>query len=229
VTHADAPGPAVGASDALPAAVVFDFDGTIVDTESMSDTVLADVLAELGHEVGTDDLVATRGRVFSWLQDWLWDRWGVSAQTYQALAEPAWERLLEEGVPTFDDAMALLDELGRLDVPLAVCTSGSRDHLDRIVDMLGFDGRFVASVTSNDVAHHKPHPLPYRRAVELLDAPVARTVAIEDTVVGATSAVDAGLRVIGRPHPDMADLADIVHLQVDRLDLAAVRAVLVDT
>lgn len=218
-----------GARRGLPDAVVFDFDGTIVDTESMSNTVLTEVLAELGHEVTEDDLLAARGRAFSWWEGWLAERWGVSAETYRALAQPAWDRLLQDGVPTFDDATTLLDELVRRDVPLAVCTSSGRGSFERILDRLDFGDLFEATVTASDVARHKPDPMPYRRTVELLGSPPARTVAIEDTVVGATAAVGAGLRVVGRPHPELADLSDIVHLQVGHVDLAAVRAVLATT
>lgn len=209
----------------LPDAVVFDFDGTLVDTESMSDIVLTEVLADLGHEVAHADVLATRGRAFSWLEEWLWERWEIGADQYRALARPVWERQLDAGVPTFDDTMVLLDDLEALGVPMAVCTSSGRSHLDHILDRLGLADRFAVTVSASDVPRHKPDPMPYALAVELLGTPAARTVAIEDTVVGATSAVAAGLRVIGRPHPDMADLSGIAHMQVDHVDLQAVRAV----
>lgn len=213
---------------ALPDAVVFDLDGTIVDTESISERVLAGVLGDLGHEVTRDDIVQVRGRAFSWLQGWLWERFEVDKEQYRTLAEPAWARGIQEyGLPTFPDAIGLLDDLTEAAVPLAVCTSSSRGHLDLVLETLELESRFSATVSATDVARHKPDPMPYRLAVELLGVAPGRSVAIEDTAVGATAAVRAGLRVIGRPHPEMADLSGIAHLQVDHLDLAAVQSVLV--
>lgn len=210
----------------LPDAVVFDLDGTLVDTESISEQVLTEVLGGLGHEVTHDDLVQVRGRAFAWLQDWLWQRFEVDAEQYRALAGPAWARGMEHGIPTFADATGLLDDLTEAGVPMAVCTSSGRGHLDRVLEVLAWQTRFRATVSATDVARHKPDPMPYRLAIELLGTEAARSVAIEDTVVGATAAVAAGLRVIGRPHPEMADLSGIAHLQVDHLDLAALHAVL---
>lgn len=210
----------------LPDAVVFDLDGTLVDTESISDAVLTEVLGELGHEVTHEDLLDTRGRAFAWLREWMWERFEVEAKAYQALSRPAWERRLSAGVPTFPDARDLLDELGDLDIPLAVCTSSGRGHLDRVLHRLDLTDRFVATVSATDVTRHKPDPMPYAMAVDLLGMEPERCVAIEDTVIGVTAAAAAGLRVVGRPHPDMADLTGIAHLQVDHLDLAAVRDVM---
>ncbi len=220
--------PPAGARDVgpLPDAVVFDLDGTLVDTESISEAVLTEVLGELGHVVTPEDLAEQRGHAFAWMRGWLWDRFEVSEQDYRSLAGPAWDRGMADGVPTFDDARELLDQLTGLDVPLAVCTSSGRGHLDRVLELLGLEHRFVATVSATDVARHKPDPMPYARAVTLLDVAPDATVAIEDTLIGATAAAAAGLRVVGRSHPVSVDLSDAAHLQVDRLDLAAIQAVL---
>lgn len=220
--------PPRGARDVgpLPDAVVFDLDGTLVDTESISEAVLTQVLGELGHVVTADDLVEVRGHAFAWMRGWLWERFRVDAQRYRALAGPAWKRHMATGVPTFPDARALLDELWDLRIPLAVCTSSGRGHLDEVLDQLGITHRFVATVSATEVSRHKPDPMPYARAVDLLGVAPAATVAIEDTVIGATAAAAAGLRVVGRSHHGMLDLAGVAHHQVDHLDLAAVQSVL---
>lgn len=213
---------------ALPAGVVFDLDGTIVDTETISDNVLATVLAEFGHEVSDEDLLATRGRAWSWLEPWLRDRWGVDGDSYRERSRPAWRAQLRDGVPTFPDAMAVLDALWGRGVPLALCTSSGRSHCDRMLELVGIEDRFVATVTASDVERHKPDRAPYALAHRLLGTPAAGTVAIEDTRIGATAARAAGLRVVGRPHPGTADLADLVHRQVDELTLGDLVAALHD-
>lgn len=212
----------------LPAAVVFDLDGTLVDTETVSERVMAGVLADLGHEVTDEEIQSVRGRAFAWLREWMLDRFGVTEQEYRTLSTPRWRTAMEEGFATFDDTMAVLDRLRDLGVPLGLCTSSGRDSMEAVVASIGLDGQFAAMVSATDVDRHKPHPEPYREATRLLEAPPTRTVAIEDTRIGATAAVEAGLRVIGRPDKDRVDLADIVHVQVETVTIDAVRAVLAD-
>lgn len=210
----------------LPEGVVFDLDGTLVDTESISEVVFSSVLAELGHDVTEADLLEMRGRAFSWLRTWLWERFGVEEANYRDLASLHWDDALAGGVATFDDTVAVLEQLHRLDVPMAVCTSSGRRHCDQVLDAVGLADRFVATVTASDVADHKPHPAPYRRAVVLLGTDATATVAIEDTRVGATAAKAAGLRVVARPHPDTGDVSDVAHLQVAHVTLESLGAVL---
>lgn len=213
----------------LPAGVVFDLDGTLVDTETVADEVLRVSLATLGHDVTDRDLLQVRGRAFAWMTRWLEQRFGVTAERYRAVSRPHWERAMADGIPTFDDAIDLLDDLAERGVALAVCTSSGRGHLDAVLATVpALADRFTATVSADDVIAHKPDPEPYALATRLLGANPAATVAIEDTQIGVTSAIAAGLRVIGRSRIADVDL-DRAHLQVDRLDWGAVAAVLTVT
>lgn len=209
----------------LPSAVVFDLDGTLAATESMSDEVLVRVFSQLGHHVTDEDLLQARGRAFPWFVEWMDRRFAVTEAQYRSLAPQAWDDLLADGVPSFEDAMALLDVLHDAGVPLGLCTSSGRGHADRMMRGLGIADLFVATVTATDVTRHKPDPEPYALACVLLGVEPGAAVAIEDTRVGATSARAAGMRVLARPEQGLVDLQDVAHRQVDVLTLEDVRAV----
>ncbi len=197
------------------AGVVFDLDGTLVDTESIAHHVLTTSLAALGHTITDDEIHDLRGKAWSHTGPWMQERFGVAEAEYRAQSSQAWEAAFAAGVDTFDDTIAVLAGLREEGVPVAVCTSSGRGHLDRVLAAVpALTGAFAATVSATDVTNHKPDPEPYRRAVGLLGTPPGRTVAVEDTATGVASARDAGLRVVGRPSGPPTDLA-AAHLVVE--------------
>ncbi len=197
------------------AGVIFDLDGTLVDTESVSDTVFRTALERLGHRMSDDEVHGLRGHAWSSIGPWMRDRFGVSEQAYRAQARPLWDEAFDAGLATFPDTVGLLTTLVDEGVPVGVCTSSGRAHLDRILATVpALSGRFAVSVSATEVANHKPHPEPYHRARELLGTPAARTVAIEDSATGVAAAVGARLRVVGRQSGTPTDLS-AAHLEVD--------------
>lgn len=203
------------------AGVVFDLDGTLVDTESIAHHVLTTSLAALGHEITEEEIHGLRGKAWSHTGPWMRERFGVAEEGYRAQSSSAWDAAFEAGVDTFDDTVGVLGELRAEGVPVAVCTSSGRGHLDRVLAAVpALSDAFVASVSATEVTNHKPDPEPYRRAVELLGTPPDRTVAIEDTATGVAAARGAGLRVIGRPSGPPTDLS-AAHLVVEAVTRAA--------
>lgn len=199
------------------AAVVFDLDGTLVDTESVSDDVFAQALAALGHAVTDAELLELRGKAWSYTGRWMLQRYGVTEEEYRAHSRPAWDAAFEAGIETFADTTELLAELVAEGIPVAVCTSSGRGHLDRVLSAVPtLADAFDATVSATDVTNHKPDPEPYRLAVSMLRTPPEHTVAIEDTATGVAAAVAAGLRVIGRQSGPPTDLSQ-AHLEVDKV------------
>lgn len=199
------------------AAVVFDLDGTLVDSEPVSDRVFAGALASLGHTLTEADLHELRGHAWSWIQPWLLARFGVTEGQFRAESRPAWDRAFDDGLATFPDVVTVLDGLVEEGVPVGVCTSSGRAHLDRVLATVPeLTGRFDVSVSATDVANPKPHPEPYERARALLGSPGDRTVAIEDSATGVAAAIGAGLRVVGRRSGPPTDLT-AAHVEVATL------------
>jgi HAD superfamily hydrolase (TIGR01509 family) len=214
----------------LPAAVVFDCDGTLVDTERVTDEAVRTALASLGLELTDADAAAMRGRPWPHTRRYLVDRYDMA----DADVEEYLDRYAETVVPrfddddlVFDDAVEVLDELRAAGVPVAVCTASGREHLERILSLAPLRGVFRASVAREDTTRQKPDPAPYLTAIGRLGDAVDRRLepaevsVVEDTDVGTAAGVAAGCWTVGidrgaRLHD--LDHADVV---VERLTVEA--------
>jgi len=112
-------------------------------------------------------------------------------------------------------------------VPLAICSGAARAEIEPVVEAAGLTGCFRAVVSSDDVAHGKPDPEGYRRALELLDADPASAAVFEDTEAGVASARAAGVgRVLAlRTTLEPSRLAGADEL-LERLDVTVMQRLL---
>lgn len=180
-------------------AVVFDCDGTLVDSERVSRAAMAEVLAEDGHVATDAEYDAVVGRAWAHTRAHLVDLMGyddAGIASYQQRVRAAFRARMDQ-VVVFDDAARTLEVLQDAGVPLAVCTSSGRDHLEALLALPGLADRFDATVTREDTDQHKPSPAPYLLAAERLDVVPRRCLVVEDTPTGITSARAAGMRVVG--------------------------------
>jgi HAD superfamily hydrolase (TIGR01509 family) len=185
----------------LPAAVLWDMDGTLVDTEPYWIAAEHAIVEEHGgtwndefaHQLVGNDLM-------------------VSARFIQENSPITWEpeRIVDEllvrviarvreHVPWRPGARELLSALGEAGVPCALVTMSWRSLADAVVSALP-DGAFAAVVTGDEVEHGKPHPEPYHAAARLLGVEARDCVAIEDSPTGVRSAVAAGVPTLAVPH-----------------------------
>lgn len=217
--RADAAGPA----DALPAGVVFDCDGTLADTETLSARAWREVLARRGVEVTDADHTAIIGRAwphgfehFSARAD-LGDIDAFRAELRAQSAE-----IYADGLELFPDAVATLLALTAAGVPVAVASSSSRAHVLRCLERGGLGDHVSAVVGADDVREHKPHPEPYRMAAAAIGVDPTRCTAVEDTPIGVASARAAGTFTVAveRGVVDPAGLVSADRV-VAELDVAA--------
>lgn len=182
-------------SDArLPSAVLWDMDGTLVDTEPYwieCEYALVDCYGgtwsdELAHaQVGNDLIETARSLV----------RHGGVALPPLEIVERLLDGVVERvrgHLPWRPGAQELLEELHALRVPCALVTMSWRRLAEAVADALP-PGRFAALVTGDEVDRPKPFPDPYLRAARLLGADPSACVAIEDSPKGVASAVAAGV------------------------------------
>lgn len=191
----------VTASDALPAAVLWDMDGTLVDTEPYWISAEHAIVEEAGgvwsdeyaHQlVGNDLLVSAQ---------FIRDHSPVDLEPVQIIEELL-ERVIaqvREHVPWRPGAVELLTALGEQGVPSALVTMSWRSLAEAVLGALP-DGTFAAVVTGDEVEHGKPHPEPYLAAATALGVAVQECVAIEDSPTGVRSAVAAGVPTLAVPH-----------------------------
>lgn len=185
-------------------AVVFDMDGVLFDTEPIHIRAWAEVLAELGHELTRAVIEPCIG-----IPDY------ESAEVlrrYYGTTESAEELLARKRAIYPDMAAAVVapfpgvaEGLQRLTarVPVALATSCHVPETELLLDRAGLLHFFPIRVTAEMVAHRKPAPDPFLRAMALLGADPATTLAVEDSAPGITAARAAGCTVlaIASSHP----------------------------
>lgn len=203
----------------LPDAVAFDCDGTIADTESLSEIAWSEVLRARGVEWTAADFQALVGRPFAVNWEHFQQRGDLGdVATFRAELRARFRVLFDAGLEVHDDAVAAMRDLAGRGVGIAVVSSSTRDHIDRVLDRAGVTGLVGHVVASGDTPRHKPDPDPYLAACRLLDVTPARTVGVEDTSTGARSSRAAGLWTVAvrRAHAG-AELAEHADLTVDLL------------
>jgi HAD superfamily hydrolase (TIGR01509 family) len=186
---------------ALPAAVFWDMDGTLVDTEPYWINAEHAVVEEAGgvwsdayaHElVGNDLMVSAR---------FIRDNSPVELDPVEIVEELLTRvvRQVREHVPWRPGAVELLTALRDQGVPNALVTMSWRSLADAVLAALPV-GAFDAVITGDEVEHGKPHPEPYLAAARALGVELAESVAIEDSPTGVRSAVAAGVPTLAVPH-----------------------------
>jgi HAD superfamily hydrolase (TIGR01509 family) len=182
-------------------AVLWDMDGTIVDTEPYWFAAEHAVVAEHG-DYWSDDLA--RSVVGFDLLDSahvMIDNGGVRLTPHEIvelLLDSVVTELKRE-VPWRPGARELLADVRSTGIPTALVTMSWRRFADEVVKALP-NGAFDVSVVGDDVEHGKPHPDPYLLAAERLGVDIRKCVAIEDSPTGVASALAAGAIVLAVPH-----------------------------
>ncbi|GAA4858325.1 HAD family hydrolase [Actinomycetospora straminea] len=211
------------------AAVLWDMDGTLVDSEWLWDVSLADLAAHLGGELSVElreDLVGSSlprsvsaVRAAAGLDPD--DPDGVAADGRWLLERT--KRLFAVDLPWRPGAREALVAVRAAGLPTALVTSTYRELTDVALDTIGRQF-FDVTVCGDEVSATKPDPAPYLRAAELLGVAPHACVAVEDSPTGTRSAVAAGATVVVVPSevsvpPGERRLLrpDLVGLSVDEL------------
>jgi HAD superfamily hydrolase (TIGR01509 family) len=204
-----------------PAAVLFDMDGTLIDSEKLWDVALEELAAYYG---GTLSPSARRVMVGTSMAQTLAILHADLGQPWRdAAAGAEWlERRVAELFATDlrwrPGARRLLGAVRRAGIPTALVTSTARALVEVALDTLGRDN-FDVVVCGDEVSAPKPDPTPYLTAARRLAVPIHRCVAIEDSPTGVASARAAGAVVLAVPSEVRLDPAVGVHLRDSLLDV----------
>ncbi|KUO18618.1 HAD-IA family hydrolase [Streptomyces dysideae] len=176
-------------------AVLFDMDGTLVDTERLWWEAVQQVADRTLTEA---DQPAVLGRPVEHTAAWLAAATGAPAADLAARLHREFADRVRTGIVPRPGALSLLRALAREGVPTALVTASPRAIADTVLDALGRD-LFAVSVTADDTEHTKPAPDPYLAACRALGVDPAACVAVEDTQTGVSSAEAAGCAVLAVP------------------------------
>ena len=185
----------------LPAAVLWDMDGTLVDTEPYWITAEHELVAEHGGVWTDEHAHSLVGNPLLVSAEYIREHGGVDLPPAQIVEELV-DRVaaaVEHHVPWRPGVRALLAELADAGVPCALVTM-SYTRLAAAVARHLPAGTFRAIVTGDEVQHGKPDPEAYRTAAARLGVAPADCLAIEDSPAGVASAEAAGVPVVAVPH-----------------------------
>ena len=184
-------------------AVLFDMDGTLVDSEKLWDVAMHAFYAQKGGVLTDAVRETTVGGSAENVMRIVYDDLGLDP-TPESMAESAdWlhvytGELFEQGLPWRPGAQELLETLAASGIPLALVTNTRRTLTEQALKTIG-SHYFTVTVCGDEVPDGKPHPAPYLRAAELLGVAAEDCLAIEDSERGVVSASRAGLVVAAIP------------------------------
>ena len=183
-------------------AILFDFDGVVIESEYEGNAHIADYLSRIGHATSPEHamthFMGLSGRQFiDAIESWIGRPLPEDFFAERA-AEDA--RAMRDGVGAVDGAIDFIRSLPA-DLPVAIASSSShawiRRHLDHIGLLDRFDGRIFSGKEDVPAGRGKPEPDLYRLAARAIGVDIARTVILEDSPVGVTGALRTGATVIG--------------------------------
>ncbi len=179
-----------------PAAVAFDLDGTLVDTESILIEAQRQTLMDLGFPELAPDHPRTFGMGMEPGVARLSEFYGVDYAQVLEVFRPHWIRLSATELTPMPGARALLMRLKSEGVLMALVTSADPVHAQNALKALDVPGAFKCVVDAEMVSRLKPSPEPYLKAAECLNVSPMDMLAIEDSGSGVESALAAGMRCV---------------------------------
>jgi HAD superfamily hydrolase (TIGR01509 family) len=180
-------------------ALLFDIDGTLTDTDALHLEAFNEVLGPHGHVFDharfTKELQGFSNASIG--ERFLPDEPPERRSAIIAEKEKTFRRLVAGRIQPLPGLMALLARADRANVPMVAVTNAPRLNAEMLLSGLGIAERFKMLVIGDELAHGKPHPMPYLEGLRAVGAAPEASVAFEDSRSGVRSASSAGISTIG--------------------------------
>ncbi|HWX95833.1 MAG TPA: HAD family phosphatase [Solirubrobacteraceae bacterium] len=216
---------------APPAAVIFDLDGVLVDSETVWNEARRALVQETGGSWRADAQRAMMGMSSLEWSRYIHEELGVPLSPH-AISQAVVDRLqalYRERLPLLPGAREAVASLASR-WPLALASSANRPVIALVLGLAGLESYFRATVSSEEVAHGKPAPDVYLEAARRISCEPARCAAVEDSANGLRAAASAGMKVIAIPNQHFPPpehvlaKADVVLASIEALTPAVVNA-----
>ncbi len=182
----------------MPAAVIFDMDGVLLDSEPLHYEAVRQILAEQGVDFPLEDYFRYLGTTLTSTWDDLCERYPITMSFAQFEARYNADVLqqYQAGAPLIAGARELVSQLREAGVPIAVASSSHRMWVEAALIGAGLRDDFDQTTAGDEVAMGKPSPEIYLKAAAKLGLDPAECIAVEDAPAGVESASAAGMKVV---------------------------------
>lgn len=182
-------------------AVLFDMDGTLVDTEPMWLASETELMGRFGYEWTNEDQAHCLGGPLDRVGRYMFSLAGgmQTPEYFTNTLISLTEAHLRDGAQLMEGAQELMSLCEGLNVPMALVSASPRVLVDAVLDNLR-GHNFAISISSDDVTNVKPDPEGYLAAARFLNVAIERCLILEDSVTGVAAASASGGLVIAIPH-----------------------------
>ena len=182
----------------MTAALLFDLDGTLADTDPEHYKAFVEVFADHGIPLTQQDYDARiMGHPGHAIAREFFPNLPLDESMAVMLRKEALYRDMLSDITPIAGAIELLDFADRKGIPYVLVTNAPEANAVAVLDAIGIRRRFKTLISAFHMAEAKPHPRPYLMGLETLGASATRSVAFEDSRSGARAAVAAGLALVG--------------------------------
>lgn len=183
-----------------PMGVIWDVDGTLVDTAELHRNAWIRMSREMGRELSEEDFTNTFGRRNPEIIEYLFQRpfspeeiheIGERKENYYRAAS------IEQGIELLPGVRRMLESLHVEGIPQVIGSSAPRGNLEMILRLTNCEAFFRGVVGMEDTSKGKPHPEVFLRAAEKIGIPPERCLVFEDAIAGVEAAKAGGMKCVG--------------------------------
>ncbi len=206
-------------------AILFDMDGTLIDSEPLWLEAEIEIMEELGCNWDQQDQINCLGGPIDKTENYMQDRSNNIKPFgyFTKKLDDVMEKKLSTKLNLIPNALEIVNDCKRSELKIALVTASSGRLMSAVLKRFPV-GIFDTTVSYDDVKRSKPDPEPYLLASKTLGVDITNCVVIEDSLTGVQSGLNAGAQVIGIPHlvkmpsnPNLRVVESLSEINMDRL------------
>ena len=206
-------------------AILFDMDGTLIDSEPLWLEAEIEIMEELGCNWDQQDQINCLGGPIDKTENYMQDRSNNIKPFgyFTKKLDDVMEKKLSTKLNLIPNALEIINDCKRSELKIALVTASSGRLMSAVLKRFPV-GIFDTTVSYDDVKRSKPDPEPYLLAAKTLGVDITNCVVLEDSLTGVQSGLNAGAQVIGIPHlvkmpsnPNLRVVESLSEINMDRL------------